>query len=314
MSGSQTARYNRRSMADNALLPSEPIVDAAGRIAGDLPCVTCGYNLNTLAEAARCPECGTPVQRSTTYHLRPSLGWLKVLGDGVNLLTTGTVVMVIGAALVGLGGLLLDGLRGASQAVPLLVLAFVVVGTVAVIRITTAEPAQLARRRERLSWRRMTRLCLLLTILSPILMTFAVISRYAWSLLLVLLPVVALPSAFSFHMAALMRRVLRPDLARAARRLAFACPLAVVACVAWYRIAVFVPLRFSRPLSLSQWGAVFGALLVLGALVALGFIFMVRAGRALTAAQHRAEYWLSGSTGAGSTDRDPSRQATRPGD
>ena len=42
------------------------VVDpVSGLVVIDLSCRRCGYNLRTLAEAGRCPECGSPVGLST---------------------------------------------------------------------------------------------------------------------------------------------------------------------------------------------------------------------------------------------------------
>ena len=41
------------------------VFDADGRIAVDLPCVHCQYNLRTLAGDGNCPECGARVWQST---------------------------------------------------------------------------------------------------------------------------------------------------------------------------------------------------------------------------------------------------------
>ena len=55
---------------DGTMKPDEPMLlirfDGEGRVASDLPCSTCGYNLRMLAVAGICPECGAPVQRSIT--------------------------------------------------------------------------------------------------------------------------------------------------------------------------------------------------------------------------------------------------------
>ena len=43
-------------------LPPAALLDAAGRLRCDLPCVECGYNLRTLRHDGRCPECSADVR------------------------------------------------------------------------------------------------------------------------------------------------------------------------------------------------------------------------------------------------------------
>jgi hypothetical protein len=47
------------------------------RLAEDLPCVNCGYNLRTLSLMGVCPECGIAVARSIEYRnwFRPLTPW-----------------------------------------------------------------------------------------------------------------------------------------------------------------------------------------------------------------------------------------------
>lgn len=65
------------SSADTEFAPAASLVavanhpeafDADRRIAIDLPCWTCQYNLRTLGADATCPECGTGVEQSVVYH------------------------------------------------------------------------------------------------------------------------------------------------------------------------------------------------------------------------------------------------------
>jgi RNA polymerase subunit RPABC4/transcription elongation factor Spt4 len=52
------------SMTDPIALPGEDVSDADGRIASDLACVRCSYNLRELRADSICPECGTAIARS----------------------------------------------------------------------------------------------------------------------------------------------------------------------------------------------------------------------------------------------------------
>jgi hypothetical protein len=51
-------------MPDEADMPTHVPLDAGGRVAEDLACIQCGYNLRTLHREAKCPECGMAVGRS----------------------------------------------------------------------------------------------------------------------------------------------------------------------------------------------------------------------------------------------------------
>lgn len=79
------------SEADRASL------DAAGRVAGDLPCDQCGYNLRTLLPDGRCPECGHPVAET----LRPdelryaSPQYVRALVSGTTVLAAATTVPLV---------------------------------------------------------------------------------------------------------------------------------------------------------------------------------------------------------------------------
>ena len=79
------------SEADRASL------DDAGRVAGDLPCDQCGYNLRTLLPDGRCPECGHPVAET----LRPdelryaSPQYVRALASGTTVLAAATTVLLV---------------------------------------------------------------------------------------------------------------------------------------------------------------------------------------------------------------------------
>lgn len=66
-------------------------LDEQGRIDEDLLCRACDYNLRGLHESADCPECSTPIARST----RPDLlrfsdpSWLTRLSKGMLLIIIG---------------------------------------------------------------------------------------------------------------------------------------------------------------------------------------------------------------------------------
>jgi len=67
-------------------MSQSPAIPPAPPVEPDLLCHNCGYNLHTLAESARCPECGMPV--STTRRALALLGGIdgRLLWKGMLLL------------------------------------------------------------------------------------------------------------------------------------------------------------------------------------------------------------------------------------
>lgn len=82
-------RYTTNIVTNQTTPTPAAILDDAGRIAVDLPCLNCGYNLRTLAADGLCPECGTPVANSACgYYLRYAPApWVRRLAYGGLLLT-----------------------------------------------------------------------------------------------------------------------------------------------------------------------------------------------------------------------------------
>lgn len=61
-----------------------PIPDV---IPGDVACVSCGYNLRSLASSANCPECGQPVMRTVGNPLiYADQNWLERVRSGAKML------------------------------------------------------------------------------------------------------------------------------------------------------------------------------------------------------------------------------------
>ncbi len=84
-------------------VPTDPIVplDADGRVAADLPCDRCRYNLRTLRADALCPECAHPIAYSiaplTLQYATPE--YRACLRIGVRLLRFGFMTASLGAAM-----------------------------------------------------------------------------------------------------------------------------------------------------------------------------------------------------------------------
>ena len=85
------------------------ITDEHERIAVDLTCLHCSYNLRTCREQDSCPECGAEVALSMRDRLQfADQAWLAGLVSGVNWLLVGVLVGGFYAAGSLLGSLLLD--------------------------------------------------------------------------------------------------------------------------------------------------------------------------------------------------------------
>ncbi|MCZ6655482.1 MAG: hypothetical protein O7D91_20940 [Planctomycetota bacterium] len=81
-----------------ASLPTAAL-DGAGRVAGDVPCRRCGYNLRGLSPDGRCPECGTAVGRSIHGDLLrySDPAWVGHLAAGALLM----IISMLGGIVVG---------------------------------------------------------------------------------------------------------------------------------------------------------------------------------------------------------------------
>jgi hypothetical protein len=76
-------------------------LDEAGRVAVDLPCLGCGYNLRTMLPEGLCPECGTDVGRTLRGNLLPFADprWVQTLSSGMNWIVAGLLVPLVLIAL-----------------------------------------------------------------------------------------------------------------------------------------------------------------------------------------------------------------------
>jgi len=66
--------------ASPAFEPDGHVIDT------DLCCVSCGYNLRTLAPNAICPECAFPVRQSIMDRHGADLKWLRSIHRGLTVL------------------------------------------------------------------------------------------------------------------------------------------------------------------------------------------------------------------------------------
>lgn len=76
-------------------IETDPLLTPDGRVAGDLLCGDCGYNLRTLPTEARCPECGAAVQDAVDRERTTSPAWVEVVSGGLSLLVVTLVLGVV---------------------------------------------------------------------------------------------------------------------------------------------------------------------------------------------------------------------------
>ena len=77
--------------------PVPVALDVHGRIAADVSCTHCGYNLRGLSHAGRCPECGTAVAASLRGdNLRfCNRDWMKTVIRGTRVMEAAFAVGII---------------------------------------------------------------------------------------------------------------------------------------------------------------------------------------------------------------------------
>lgn len=275
-----------------------PLLDDHDRVAVNLPCIHCRYNLRTLASEGRCPECGHPVMESlrARYLWQSPPSWVENITTAARALTicVGLVLgLIISIAFVGLIHPPFAESGTACAAVLLVFLPLVVIA--GLVGLTERDP-NLRHMPEGFNARRVIRwsLQLIPVVIVAFVLALAV-RRLSWlqlpcvcvalSALILLLAVP--PLALCRHLATLMRRIPSPRLVRFARvefwAVAFAEALLVAGNVLdWFRVGPFIPIWRTKIVWLVC------ALSMLSVTVA-GFVLLILVTRALGQAHRRAK-------------------------
>jgi MFS family permease len=144
--------------------PGAPAIalDASGRIAVDIVCRKCGYNLRGLLPDGRCPECGTAVGRSLHGDLLrfSDPEWVQKLASGMNWIVASIVIGFLGGVMGVVFAALFMSFIGSRSFVVFAPLAGLVFGVFALVgywKVTTPDPARLSEERG-LSARKLVRI------------------------------------------------------------------------------------------------------------------------------------------------------------
>jgi hypothetical protein len=81
--------------------PRSPSVDLARELIGDLPCISCGYNLRSISVLGVCPECATPVRATILARVDPYAGVLRPITIP-RLVAAGLILWCLGALIAAL--------------------------------------------------------------------------------------------------------------------------------------------------------------------------------------------------------------------
>lgn len=171
----RTGRTTPTSLAAPPVVVAPPIaserrevrLDDAGRLAEDLTCRSCGYNLRGLNPKIACPECSTPIDRSIHGDLLQFCdpAWVGRMAKGLQLIIIGLLVNVAYGIVVGsviylltpTGTTMMTTTTAIAGAIGAALSLITVIG---VWRLTTADPGQ-AEAEQPLTARRLARWCIL---------------------------------------------------------------------------------------------------------------------------------------------------------
>lgn len=230
-------------------------VGVDGRIACDLPCLVCGYNLRTLVAEGVCTECGQPVGKTLDLrYLRfTSVSWLWQVSRGMRLVAWGFLVYVVGAVILPVVGAVIVELTAARLGDGMLVQGVALVSVVGAavlllmgVRLfTSPEPER--REGRRWSARRLLRFWIWV---AGAVGSVAFIGAFFEEILVAGIMGIMSWALSSFvwivglaYLGHLMERIPRPDLQRQARILMWALGVGSVGFVVLYGSMALVVMR-----------------------------------------------------------------------
>jgi hypothetical protein len=105
-------------------IPARVMLDAEGRVAGDLACRHCGYNLRTLHKGAKCPECGAAVEQSWRgdWLVYSDPAWLEKIAKGLKWILSVILLWLLSLAASLIAWAIISNLRPGPRTVALSIL------------------------------------------------------------------------------------------------------------------------------------------------------------------------------------------------
>ncbi|UCD27929.1 MAG: hypothetical protein JSV03_12610 [Planctomycetota bacterium] len=147
------------------------ILDSGGYIDQDVACIRCGYNLRGLLPERVCPECGTPIGRSTYGDLLQFCDplWVRTLASGTNWMVGGILCAFLGAFLSGaVSAVASSNIKVAIAQVLAFEIACGLVMLIGGWKVTTPDPSKVVQE-QKLTARKLTRIIYVTTfVLGPV--------------------------------------------------------------------------------------------------------------------------------------------------
>ena len=255
---------------------AQPVTAPQPPIAEDMLCVACGYNLRGLLPDGRCPECGSPVNRSVHGNLLQyaDAEWLRTALLGVRLMLWGILLMILVhiASSIGTG----FGFPELYFIPPILVLACL--DLLAAFLITVQEP-RISSTEDMVTWRRVIRICALASFLGQALIQLRpILHGSLFPTVGALLYLAAVPVYFGkfIYLRRFALRIPDPKLARSTRIVMWGFVITIAGTIVLAIIAAALGGAFSADRSGNAAGALSGVMCLAGiGLLVFGLWYLV---------------------------------------